>query len=1070
MIKKEFLNLIAPFNKGRKRVIKRAIIRFFPQALSIQTKIFLLCSLVVVLSVVTLSSAFLLITIQRIHKDSRGKILKAGMFIARDLNHKKDYYSRATEELLANESLFENSLINYAHNPEIISSRLYITGLLKPVSDEFRKFAQLSKLTNLRLYTYDRRLLAHYTTLNKERRTSGLYIKSQSGRDTYLDLSEKEDMLAVLFSDEPIDFTPLPRYLSDSYKKPFPRNSEVSFFTRKGRLGIQTRIPLLYLTDPIGLLVAEYTIDDADTKFYKKFTETEVNFFSEQRLSSGTLEGETYSFNNELNDLLTYDSDTSSIEMNKVYINNALFYQHQAALMNGEQIIGHVSLNIRYITEKFLILKTILLVLGVAITVLLITFGLTVYFSRPGIKFIHNLIKSTTAVASGKLNQTIPIHTHDELGVLAISFKNMRDAILQKITEQKRLVAILENTSDMICMYRNEKKILYMNSSLKKLFPNTELSAINLTQLYPEWARDLLEHEGYFEASRNGTWHGESAILSREGKEIPVSQVIVCHTRDDASIDYFSTIMRDISERKKNENLIKQNEENLSITLNSIGDAVVVTDNNGTLVRMNPVAEKLTGWDNNSATGLPLEDIFKIVNVNERTTLENPVLQVIKDRKIKTLETDTLLLSRDGKEYRISDSAAPIIREDGSLLGVVLVFRDETEKIRNENQLIQSQKMEAVGTLAGGLAHDFNNVLSGIIGTASLLKNRLLNEEETEKDLLLNYISLIEQSGEQAASIVRQLLTISHKQDFVFTTIDLNRSIKTVVEMAKTTFDRSVNISTTYLDTPALINADNNQIEQVFLNLCINATHAMTTMRPKGDQWGGSLTITLTQTDDPDGKFEDGLIKITIQDTGVGIKKSDMEKIFTPFFTTKDKGKGSGLGLSMVYNIISKHRGSIHVYSEENSGTTISILFPRIGSSTAPRPKKHKKMTIEKGSGLILVIDDEEILRTTSQAMLEECGYQVITAHTGDEGIKLYTENRDKINGIILDMIMPGMSGKETFEKLKEIDPSVKVILSSGFKHDERIQSVMESGILDFIQKPYSLPELSAKIKNMFNL
>ncbi|MBN2769567.1 MAG: response regulator [Spirochaetes bacterium] len=1054
--------------------IKRLYRKFMPQSISIQKKIFLLCTLVMLISTVTLSSLFLYITIHKIRQESISQIDIALDFVINDINRKISGLSQNLENLVFYEKSLQDIMAYYNNDSSLIKSPFFIYHNILPVCRELRKFAKGNRISTIRLYTHDKRLLFYYSAVVPKKTVTGLHIKTITGNDTFVD----PDLFPItneISDDFHIPYYPAPNAITPYFKSTIPTKRESGLFIKNNNVIIRVIEPFSLFKGENGFIIAEYLISDVDTSLYKRFTRTDINFFTSDSLSCGTLKNAPIPLNDKAYDkIINTESGLSrsaeKFQLSEVRINKKKYYQGHIRFYLNKTNFGTITASLKKHTELMEIVTTVILVVVSAMTVMLITFGLSVFFTKPYLQFIHNMINSVSAVAAGNLDQNIPTHTRDELGILAVSFKDMKDSIQQIISEQKRLVTILETTSDMICMYRSESEIMYMNSSLKRVLSNTDITRFNLYNLYPEWARDLLEHEGYFEAIKTGIWAGESAIIDESGVETPVSQVIVCHKNNDSVIEYFSTIMRDISDRKKNENLIKQNEENLSITLNSIGDAVIVTDNNGFLVRMNPIAEELTGWGNSETTGKPLDDIFKIVNYLDKTPLPNPVLQVIQNKQIINLQPNALLISKDNSEYRISDSAAPIIRDDGSLFGVVLVFRDETEKIKKDMQLIQSQKMEAVGTLAGGLAHDFNNVLGGIIGTASLLKEQLSNNDTIDKTKLLDHISLIEQSGEQAADIVRQLLTISHNQEFTFETVDLNQSVKSVSEMAKNTFDRSISIKTTYLDKPALINADPNQIEQVLLNLFINASHAMTIMRPDGDIWGGTLSVDIREisTNDLSGN-RIKKIRLDVQDSGTGIRKADLKKIFTPFFSTKGKGKGSGLGLSMVYSIIEKHGGEISVYSEINRGTTFTLLFPLIESKTADNKKVPKKNIIERGSGLILVIDDEEILRKTSKAMLEECGYEVLTAKSGNEGIALYKENHDRISGIILDMIMPGLSGKETYQKLKEINPDVKVILASGFKQDERIESAMKMGIRDFIQKPYSLSELSLKAKKLLN-
>ncbi|MCK5076325.1 MAG: cache domain-containing protein, partial [Calditrichia bacterium] len=405
-----------------------------------------------------------------------------------------------------------------------------------------------------------------------------------------------------------------------------------------------------------------------------------------------------------------------------------------------------------------------------------------------------------------------------------------------------------------------------------------------------------------------------------------------------------------------------------------------------------------------------------------------------------------------------------------------VLWRDISEKKKTEQQLLQTQKMETVGTLAGGLAHDFNNVLSGIIGTVSLIENILASKRELKPDKLANYIAIIKKSGERAADLVQQLLSISKKQELFFVPVDLNRIIKDVMKVAENSFDKSIEFEPHYSKKLTMVNADPSQLEQVLLNLCINSSHSMTIMRGKDEKWGGVLEIQVSSIKadhhfiktHPDAENIDYWV-LSIKDTGIGIKKEYLPKIFTPFFSTKDKGKGTGLGLSMVYSIIKQHRGFIDVYSEENTGSTFNVFLPVLLKNSQHVDIEIMEEKIPKGEGLILIIDDEDILRETANSILNELGYDVLIADNGIKGIEIFKENHKKINAVLLDMIMPKLSGKETYIELKKIKNDVKVLLASGFKQDERVQETIQLGVNGFIQKPYTLRKIAFAIKNVLD-
>ena len=403
-------------------------------------------------------------------------------------------------------------------------------------------------------------------------------------------------------------------------------------------------------------------------------------------------------------------------------------------------------------------------------------------------------------------------------------------------------------------------------------------------------------------------------------------------------------------------------------------------------------------------------------------------------------------------------------------------FMEKLNEIKlKDEQLLRAQKMEIVGTLAGGVAHDFNNYLGGIMGAVSIIEHKNSGDNTIDRKLLTKYISLMRKSAEKAKSLVNQLLTISNRSKPSLSKQDLNTIITNAVTLSRTVLDKSISIKTELYKNQSPVFIDSGQIEQAFLNLFINSAHAMTIMRQEQEEWGGTLEIAVSEIsiDDAFRNIHPEATKghywvVSIRDNGVGMSPEILQKIFQPFFSTKKKNEGSGLGLPMVFNIIRQHNGFTGVYSEPGLGTEFNIYLPVCRSlipsenNTEAKPEingdEEKQST---GHGTILVIDDEENLRTIAEAILIDCGYNVLTAGDGESGLKTYSRNRDSIRAVLLDLVMPGMSGKKVYEKLKEIDPEIKVILTSGFRDDSRIRSILRNGDIQFLQKPYNLKQLS---------
>jgi PAS domain S-box-containing protein len=411
---------------------------------------------------------------------------------------------------------------------------------------------------------------------------------------------------------------------------------------------------------------------------------------------------------------------------------------------------------------------------------------------------------------------------------------------------------------------------------------------------------------------------------------------------------------------------------------------------------------------------------------------------------------------------------------------ILATVRDITESKATEQQLIQSQKMETLGTLSGGLAHDFNNVLAGITGSLSLLKRKLARGEFSP-DVVETCLQTIEHSTERAKNIVSHLLSLSRKEELNFELVNLNHSIKQIINIAKNSFDKSVTIEFTSDEKAPLVRADITRLEQVILNICINAEHAMTIMRGPDEPRGGILEIHVERMAynsgllklNPSMKEEDHHV-ISIRDTGVGIPEANRNKIFNPFFSTKEKG-GSGLGLSMVYNIIQRHDGFINVSSSPGEGTTFEIYLPVAEEQKETAHEKREKKDepesfTHESRKTILLVDDEPVLREIGRSILHECGYEVVLAKNGKEAVDLYRNRHDTIDLVLLDMLMPEMNGKDAYLEMKKIDPGIRAILSSGFRMDERVEEVMKLGVQRFVQKPYTLEKLCATIQEVLEV
>jgi|GEM_PF-1113340 len=537
---------------------------------------------------------------------------------------------------------------------------------------------------------------------------------------------------------------------------------------------------------------------------------------------------------------------------------------------------------------------------------------------------------------------------------------------------------------------------------------------------------------------------------------------------DKGNIKGAFALVTNITDFVKAEEEIKHTKNYLDSVFNSLSSILITVNREGIITQWNKAAEKFFKVPIQKAISKELEKLVPFMK-QYRDNMKTVVIT----RKPLELHRESVPGGKKENEKLFMDIVVyPLVySSEDEIEGLVIRLEDVTELERKDRQLIQAQKMETVGNLAGGLAHDFNNVLGGIVGTTSLIKYMMEKEDIIDQDTLKNRIEIIEKGAGRAVDLVRQLLTLSRKMEPTFAPVNLNHSIKYVMKICENTFDKSIKIIANYCDTPPLVLADHTQMEQVLLNLCVNASHAMTLMRKKDGIQGGILTLSIREfwadrrfSATHPGSVEQKYWLIAVEDTGVGMDSKIISKIFDPFFTTKAEGHGTGLGLAMVYNIVQKHKGFIDVYSQVDVGSTFKVFLPQLEDQYASVDNIAAWEEPVRGSGLIMVVDDEEQLRTMSSELLETCGYKVITAVDGQEGVNIYKEKQNEITAILLDMAMPNMSGKEAYIEIKKTNPHVKVLLTSGFRLDQRVKEVLQLGVKGFIQKPFSLVELSKKI------
>ncbi len=513
-------------------------------------------------------------------------------------------------------------------------------------------------------------------------------------------------------------------------------------------------------------------------------------------------------------------------------------------------------------------------------------------------------------------------------------------------------------------------------------------------------------------------------------------------------------IIHDISERLQAEKALAAEKERLAVTLHSIGDGVISTDTEGKINLMNEVAENMTGWLLQDAYGKNSRAIFNIIREKSRTPCQNPVENVLKRGQMQKFSSYNILMSRTGEERIIAASASPIHDHNQKLIGVVLVFRDMTKQRKLEEELFKAGKIESIGVLAGGIAHDFNNILTGIIGNLSLgMMN--LNKNEALYKLLAG----AEKASYRAKDLTHQLLTFSKgglpiKKATALATL-IEETVEFILRGSKVHYEMRMPKKL----WPVMV--DPGQINQVIHNLVLNAEQAMPN--------GGVIKITLENLCVNHSNLlpvkRGRYVKLTINDTGIGISDDNLQKIFDPYFTTKQKG--SGLGLATSYSIIKKHEGHISVESRLGEGTMFAIYLPATSEKQTSEINDEIDETVYMRK--VLLMDDDETIRSTTGKMLEYLGYEVETASNGEEAIEKYVNARESnapFDVAIFDLTVRGaMGGKEALQKLMKIDPMIKVIVSSGYSNDPIMANYEKYGFRGVVTKPYEITMLSTSLK-----
>lgn len=511
-------------------------------------------------------------------------------------------------------------------------------------------------------------------------------------------------------------------------------------------------------------------------------------------------------------------------------------------------------------------------------------------------------------------------------------------------------------------------------------------------------------------------------------------------------------LITDVQSRYDNIRALRESEEKHRITLDSIGEGVISTDVSGVITHINPIACELAGWRDKDAVGRPFTEVFRLVDQHSRQPADCQIEKISKENAKECTPQQSVLMSKDGREYIIKLSCAPIFSIEHEIVGVVLVCRDVAEEIALNERIIQSEKMRAIGQMAGGIAHDINNNLAVIRGYTEIL------EDQTTDDA----VSQILNACDRAAGLIGKLRAFSMQRLENSESVDVKTLLEGTVDILRDTTDRRIEITTRFDDIDSCVKGNADLLQSAFMNIALNAVQAM--------QDAGHLQISMKNQelgDLDDEQFGNFILtpcrylKITFKDDGPGIPKENLQRIFEPYFSTKE-AFGTGMGLAMVFGTVLEHGGAITAHNAPEGGAVFTLLLPLLEHAEMPKITPAKTTEILGLNSLrVLLVDDEPELRRIWSILLTRAGCVVTCAEDGEHAMETINEASGAFDLVLLDLNMPKMSGLEVLERLKKLSPDVSVVVMTGFSEQMESKALSEPPVFRVLNKPFSLLELT---------
>ncbi|OGV53955.1 MAG: hypothetical protein A2X45_21535 [Lentisphaerae bacterium GWF2_50_93] len=598
------------------------------------------------------------------------------------------------------------------------------------------------------------------------------------------------------------------------------------------------------------------------------------------------------------------------------------------------------------------------------------------------------------------------------------------------------------------CIYANEKWLEMAGMTLDEALGGGWIKA-----LHPD-DRDNVISSWNKMVESNGRWSLEYRFRTPSGKSTTMLGLAAEMRDENGNITGYVGTNIDITERKRAEESLYRSEQEYRTLADNLPDVIARFDRQFRHVYVNRHIESVTKLHVSDFIGRTNRDLKMPEDLV--SLWEQSIRRVFDTGQIARIEFD--VPSTSGI-MSFESRLVPEFSSDGTVKSVMSIARDITERKHLEERLRQSEKMEAIGQLAGGIAHDFNNQLAGIMGYAEMLVARLDDKN------LREYAENIFRASRRAADLTRNMLAFSRKGKYLTVPVNVHTLIEEVISILTHSIDKKIEIKRKLSASPAMINGDPTQLQNALLNLAINARDAIS---GQGEIIFITENISMNEVfdnEDVKNTIKGPYMKICVSDNGVGMDKDTINHIFEPFYTTKDIGKGTGMGLASVYGTVKNHNGVVKVDSKPGKGSVFSLYFPVLEDAVANEEVKSE--SVKNLHGLrILLVEDEQIVSDMVASMLRSLGHKVIACYDGIEAVEFYRKSSKSIDIVILDMVMPKMSGKEAFITLKDINPGIRVILSSGYSIDGDAQSIIDAGAKAFIQKPFNMKDLSKCIED----